>query len=201
MRPVSISGNRVRLRDMTHGDLPAWAAWMMPDNAWHRLDGPYYPKPTASEVKAMVAAANANINAGDWPVPRRRLVIADSERDALMGMVTSTWESRETNWLLIGIVLFDPESWGRGLGYEALGLWSDYLFVMMPQLARLDLRTWAGNHGMMKLAQKLGYQEEARFRKARIVDGDYYDGLGYGILREEWNARYPDGFAASLPIG
>ena len=51
---------------------------------------------------------------------------------------------------------------------------------------------------MMRLAQKLGYREEARFRNARIVDGHYYDGMGYGILREEWAARYPQGFAATL---
>jgi RimJ/RimL family protein N-acetyltransferase len=68
----------------------------------------------------------------------------------------------------------------------------------MPELARLDLRTWSGNHGMMALARKLGFIEEARFRKARIVDGAYHDGLGYGIRREEWATRYPDGFAASL---
>ena len=51
---------------------------------------------------------------------------------------------------------------------------------------------------MIGLAQKLGYREEARFRKARIVDGEFYDGLGYGILRDEWTHRFPAGFAASL---
>ena len=79
-----------------------------------------------------------------------------------------------------------------------MGLWGDYLFGAMPDLARLDLRTWSGNAGMMRLAAKLGFQEEARFRKARIVQGVHYDGMGYGVLREEWQARYPDGFAASL---
>lgn len=48
---------------------------------------------------------------------------------------------------------------------------------------------------MIRLAAKLGFQEEARFRKARIVNGEYYDGLGYGILREEWAGRFPRGSA------
>lgn len=39
---------------------------------------------------------------------------------------------------------------------------------------------------MMKLATKLGFQEEACFRKARIVKGEYFDSIGYGILREEF---------------
>jgi putative hydrolase of HD superfamily len=51
---------------------------------------------------------------------------------------------------------------------------------------------------MMRLAGKLGFLEEARHRKARIVNGRYYDSMGYGILREEWETRYPDGFAAHL---
>ncbi len=50
----------------------------------------------------------------------------------------------------------------------------------------------------MRLGEKLGYTLEARFRKARIVEGAYYDGLGYGIVREEWRRRYPGGFAAHL---
>jgi RimJ/RimL family protein N-acetyltransferase len=116
----------------------------------------------------------------------------------MIGQVSWYWISEETNWPALGIVIYDPQHWRKGIGYEALGLWSDYLLEVQPLFVRLDLRTWSGNAGMMRLAQKLGYREEARFRKARIVDGEYYDGLGYGILREEWTARYPQGFAAAL---
>ena len=99
---------------------------------------------------------------------------------------------------MVGIVIFDPTIWGQGIGYQALGLWTQYLFDTMPQIVRSDLRTWSGNLGMMRLAEKLGYREEARFRNARIVEGNYYDGLGYGVLRDEWIALYPEGFAAKL---
>ena len=47
---------------------------------------------------------------------------------------------------------------------------------------------------MVRLAERLGFSREACFRRARIVDGEYYDGLGYGVLREEWEERYPGGF-------
>ena len=42
---------------------------------------------------------------------------------------------------------------------------------------------------MMKLAEKLGYQLEGRFRKARIVGEEHYDALGYGMLRDDWQVR------------
>lgn len=51
---------------------------------------------------------------------------------------------------------------------------------------------------MIKLAKKLGFKEEAVFRMARIVEGEYYDGLGYGILRTEWEERYSKSFSSSL---
>ncbi len=174
---------RVVLRDWRETDLEPFAAWLQPGHRWKELDGPYYLRPSPGDVTAMVERDRAAIAAGDWPTPRTNLVIADKRSDTLLG-----------------IVLYDPATWGQGLGYEALGLWSDYLFDALPQIARLDLRTWSGNIGMTWLAVKLGYTLEARFRKARIVKGAYYDGLGYGVLREEWRERYPDGFAAHLDI-
>ncbi len=115
-------------------------------------------------------------------------------------MVSRYWISEETDWAAVGIVIYDAASWRTGIGYEALGLWSDYLLANCSEWVRLDLRTWSGNHAMIGLAQKLGYREEARFRQARIVDGAYYDGLGFGILRQEWVAQFPNGFAASLAV-
>jgi len=67
-----------------------------------------------------------------------------------------------------------------------LELWIDYLFRECKEIVRLDLRTWSGNKRMIHLSRKLGFKEEARFRKARIVDGNYYDSIGMGLLREEW---------------
>jgi putative hydrolase of HD superfamily len=51
---------------------------------------------------------------------------------------------------------------------------------------------------MMRLAEKLGFLQEACYRQARIVEGKYYDSVGYGILRTEWNLTYPGGFEAAL---
>ncbi len=196
--PLILTGQQIRLRDWQEADLDTYAYWLQPGHQWKELDGPYYPSPTPAQITVNIAALRAEIERSAWPDPRHRLIIAAAATDTLLGCVTWYWESVETQWLSVGISIFDPAHWGHGYGYEALGLWSSYLLQAMPQLARLDLRTWSGNSGMMRLAEKLGYQQEARFRKARIVRGAYYDGLGYGVLREEWTACYPAGFAAHL---
>jgi putative hydrolase of HD superfamily len=54
---------------------------------------------------------------------------------------------------------------------------------------------------MMRLAEKLGYKEEARFRMARIVEGEHFDSMGYGVLRSEWEMLYPNGFSVELMEG
>lgn len=195
---MEMCGVKVVLRDWREADLDRYAYWLNPGHRWQELDGPYYPKPNPAELTSLIGRERAQIQADDAPSPRTTLVVADSETDELMGRVSWYWESIETFWPGIGISIFDPARWGQGIGYEALGLWSDYLFRELPNIMRLDLRTWSGNVGMMHLAEKLGYKEEARFRKARVVNGLYYDGLGYGVLRDEWQQMYPQGFAPAI---
>lgn len=188
MNHLILDGNRIRLRPFTIPDVAIYRSWQKPGAAWHAWDGPYYPIPSEEELEYRSARAIAWIEAGHQPDPLKRLAIADRETDAMIGSVSRYWISEETHWPAIGIAFFDPEHWGKGLGFEALTLWVDLLFREHPEIVRLDMRTWSGNTRMMRLAEKLGFQLEARFRKARIVGGEYYDGLGYGLLREEWPA-------------
>lgn len=191
-------GRQIVLRDWIPEDLDPYREWQRPGQEWQALDGPYYARPSDAETTTFLERLASRIAAGKWPEPRMVVAVADASTNDLIGRVSYYWQSEETHWLSLGVVVYDPSRWRRGIGYEALGLWSDYILGEMPQLARLDLRTWSGNAGMMRLAEKLGYQREATFRKARVVDGEYFDGLGYGVLREEWAARYPSGFASTL---
>ena len=191
-----MKGIKINLRPWQLKDLDAYAHWLQPHHKWHQLDGPYYAKMTRGQIEKLKVKIQKKIEANE-PI-HQRVVIADARSDELLGTTSWYWQSKETNWLSVGIVIFDEANWGKGLGYEALGLWSQHLFDTMPELVRLDLRTWSGNVGMMKLAEKCGYREEARFRMARIVNGEHFDGMGYGVLRSEWSALYPNGFGSTL---
>ena len=189
-----IIGKQLVLRDWIEADLEPLRYWFQPDRAWKKFDAPYYPL-EADEIPAYIERRrHAILGNVVLPEPRTGLAIADVQTNELLGAVTAYWESIETLWLSIGIIIYNDAHWGRGLGYEAMGLWTHYQFDARPDIARLDLRTWSGNYGMISVARKLGFMLEACFRKARIVDGEYYDSLGFGILREEWHERYPHGF-------
>jgi putative hydrolase of HD superfamily len=200
MEKMYIPGNQIVLRDWQMDDLSTYAPWLQPGHRWQELDGPYYPGPGEAEIVEIIGRLRTRIENGDLDEPRRAMASARRQSNQLVGRLNWYLQSKAEGpkWISVGIAIFDPADWGRSLGYEALGLWSDYLWQAMPSIVRLDIRTWSGNQGMMALAEKLGYVEEARFRQARFVNGNYYDSVGYGVLREEWMARYPAGFAAHL---
>ena len=195
---MEILGKQILLRDWELEDLASYKQWMVGNPVWKTMDAPYYPLASEAKLNAGLAHRKQIITEKLFHEPRNGFVVARMDNRALVGVVNWYWESEETSWMSNGIAIFDPAFWGKGIGYEALGLWNQYLLDEFEEVVRLDLRTWSGNIGMMRLAEKLGYQLEARFRKARVVDGKYYDSIGYGVLREEWNALYPVGFQRFL---
>ena len=188
-------GKPFRLRDWREHDLEVYRYWMADHHPWKELDAPYFPVPSPEVIQTILEKIREKIQLGAFPVPRFKMVIADGETDRLVGVCSSYWQSKESIWLSAGIGIYDDSLWGQGIGYQALGRYCDHLWLGLPEIVRLDLRTWSGNTGMMRLAEKLGFTREATFRKARMVKGIWYDGIGYGVLREEWQARYPEGFA------
>ncbi|MCP5095763.1 MAG: GNAT family N-acetyltransferase [Chloroflexi bacterium] len=196
--PIKIVGQQTILRDWISEDVESYGYWMKPGHRWLDFDGPYYSHLTEKEIPKSMAKLQGFIDRNEWDTPRRKLVIANKQTNKIMGTVNWYWVSKETNWLDTGIGIWDEAYWGQGIGFEAFGLWCDYLFSEMEEIVRLGAGTWSGNHGMMALAEKVGMREESCRRDARIVKSKYYDSMGYGILRREWENLYPNGFAHHL---
>lgn len=180
-------GPRVELRAWEARDVEVVRYWNRPGHAWHRLNGPYFDAPTDASADALADRIRERVAAGQTDGGGRLLPVAEVG-GPVIGTV-SRYALDSTGWTAAGVVLWDEARWGLGLGTEALGLWVDLLFESDPALHRLDLRTWSGNAGMMRVAERLGFTLEARFREAREVDGARYDSLGYGILRSEWTGH------------
>lgn len=169
--------------------MPAYTYWQAPQHSWHDTNLPYYGRPTAADAQAQSQRLEAYVTA-DWsvrPSPRESLAIV-TPTDRMVGSVTWYWESQATGWRRMGIVLFDPAARGVGIGSEALALWTTYLFANTSD-RRLDFATYSGNEAMCAVGRRLGFVEEARFRRARPWQGVAYDGLVFGVLREEWEDR------------
>lgn len=179
---------KIKLRKIRKEDLEEYKYWQQPIHKYHAYNGPYFKKSTAKEVEGEIRKLSEQFDKGDEnPLSKKMLII--SEKTELLGEVNWYWKSKETNWLEIGIVIFDEKNWGKGIGQKALKLWIAEIFESKKDIVRLGLTTWSGNAGMMKLSEKLGMTKEADYRKARIIDGKYYNSISYGMLREEWENK------------
>lgn len=184
---IRLEASRATVRDWKPVDIEPLRTWMRPDAKWHDTNGPYFPRPTARELNQNVERRRVEslTDPADRADPRTSLAIVETETDRLIGQVSWYWESEVTDWRRMGIVIYDPARWCGGFGTQAMRLWTTYLFTH-TETVRLDVSTYSGNPGMMGVARKLGFREEGRFRKARIVNDTFYDSLVYGVLREEW---------------
>lgn len=177
----------IYLRQLQSKDLQSYEYWHHPSREYHKFNGPYYKKKTEEEIHQQIKEWQKSLEKGDASFLEQSLIICDKLTDDIIGEVNYYWKSIETNWLEIGIVIFNENYWGMGIGYSALSLWISHLFDKMPKLVRIGLTTWSGNLRMMHLAEKLKMKKEANFRMARIVNNQYYNSVSYGILRSEWN--------------
>jgi hypothetical protein len=105
-RAVHRDGRLIVLRDWRIPDLTRDATWSVPGQRWKELDGPYYPLPRAEETAAFVARKRAEIEGDAFPHPRSTLAIADKATDEFLGLVSWYWESQETHWPCVGLVIY-----------------------------------------------------------------------------------------------
>ncbi|MCP3803550.1 GNAT family N-acetyltransferase [Allokutzneria sp. A3M-2-11 16] len=187
---LRITGDRATLRDWAPEDEAVLPDLLAPHRPWHDTNGPYLGRPTEEQLAAKVRriAERARSLPEDLPEPRTSLAVLDTGSNRLIGEVSWYWEAEPASWRRMGVVIFDEVYWGGGYGTDALRLWTGYLFETTDAL-RLDFATYSGNPGMAAVGRKLGFTEEARFRNGRVLDGVAYDGLVFGVLREEWLAR------------
>ncbi|MFL5846822.1 MAG: GNAT family N-acetyltransferase [Solirubrobacteraceae bacterium] len=77
---------------------------------------------------------------------------------------------------------------GQGIGLEALRHITREVFERHPERLRIEGQTRQDNVAMRKVFARGGYVKEAVFRQAWPGEGGPYDGIGYAILRGDWES-------------
>lgn len=181
---VRIEGKKVVLRDVSESDIAALWYWHFEcaEPEWMKWYTPFKKIEKSTKDEFFIEQTWDIAQSYKLVVPKKLAIEVDGQ---FIGIVRRYWIDQSTNWLNIGICIYDPHYWSGGYGTEAFRLWIGYLFAQMD-IVRLGISTWSGNERMIKLAKKQGMQHEGRIRKARLVNGRYYDSVNMGILREEW---------------
>lgn len=186
MKELPLRDEELVLRSVEHEDLSELYELIYSDEdpEWKKWDAPYYPleRERYEHFEQRDAWAHGNGSKGARPCSIR-VIEADGE---IVGMISYYIEDPLSMWLEMGIVIYKPSRWGKGIGTRSLQLWSSHLFRKMP-IVRVGLTTWSGNERMMRVTPKLDCRSR-KARKCRIVEGVYYDSIRMGMLREEWEA-------------
>ena len=170
--------NDLTIRPIEEKDLYSFWEGAFKDEApeWKKWDAPYFPH-ASQTYEDFSKTAERWLDRDDfWGI---------EVNNKLIGIVSYYWEHEPSNWLEAGIILYESGNWGQGIGTRVFRLWFNHLFETLP-LVRVGFTTWSGNNRMIRVGEKLGMTMEARIRKVRYYDGQYYDSIRMGILREEW---------------
>ena len=85
----------------------------------------------------------------------------------------------------VGIGLGDRDYWGKGYGTDAMRVILRFAFTEL-NLHRVSLDVFEYNPRAIKSYEKAGFRLEGRVHQAIRRDGQRWDILFMGILREEW---------------
>jgi len=78
-----------------------------------------------------------------------------------------------------------PEHHGQGYAAEAVKAVLDYLFFTLNK-HRITASVDPANQKSINLLKKLGFRQEAHFRKSVLIRGEWCDDVIFAILEEEW---------------
>jgi RimJ/RimL family protein N-acetyltransferase len=78
-----------------------------------------------------------------------------------------------------------PQHWGKGYGTEALSLLLNFCFYEI-NMYRVELSVFSYNTAAIRLYEKVGFTKEGVSRSFMERNGQRYDDIHYGMLRDEW---------------
>lgn len=169
---------QVDVRPLVEGDLEWLWHWNVEvtDPQWKQWDGPYFGSEDTRTLIEFCLDWRPSVLAGD-----RAVVAVDGER---AGFVSRFPEPPAGGgWWELGIVLFEPHLWGRGVGRRALSAWADQTWDETDAHV-LTLTTWSGNERMVRCAAAAGFSECGRVPEARSWQGRRWDSVRMALLRD-----------------
>jgi RimJ/RimL family protein N-acetyltransferase len=173
----------IRLRRLQRSDAadilayrsdPAVAQWQY----WEPLDG---------ERVAVLLTDQSHIQPGMVGVP---LILAVQYEGKIVGDFNLTINIPEHLQGEVGFN-FHPAYTGRGLATRGLAAVLGFGFVQLG-LHRITSATFIENERAWRLLERVGMRREAHFIHDGFVRGRWVDVYSYGMLIDEWHARYPE---------
>jgi len=177
-------GPRVALRPLHRDDVDLWLREETEDPLSSYFLEPGTPLPKSRHDAEAFAERYAEFGHRD----ERIMWSIETHGGALVGAINLHSMDRRNGTFQSGTRVYSAHR-GAGYGLEAKLLVLRYAFHE-ERLQKYEVRCLATNEAMVRHMARLGATLEGRLRRHLFTDGAYVDELLYGLLREEFDARF-----------
>lgn len=175
---MEIKFQDVILRDMKQSDIENYVRWFTKETEWGNWDAPWEPF-EGDEQSERAGWTEYYESVKELPEDVTRWKFEIESNGVHIGWVSSytdlEWMENKEGIPAIGIDIPEGKYRRNGVGTKALSAFMEYL--KEQGYKTLYTQTWSGNIPMLRVAEKLGFQEIARKKDYREVDGKKYDAL------------------------
>jgi RimJ/RimL family protein N-acetyltransferase len=174
-RPMLV-GERVVLRSPEEEDGAAYHRWANDPEVTHTLET-RYPTSVAFFESALA----------DPPDPDGRVLTFSIENaeGELIGRIGLAAIDRDNGHAELGIVIGEPDAWGKGYGAEATRLMLRFAFEEM-RLEKVYLGVLEYNERALKMYAACGFRRDGCRRRHYFHRGRHWDVYELSILRDEF---------------
>ncbi len=183
MHAPYLIGPKLYLRALDRADAPMLQCFMNHPEVNHSLISwrPFTAEMEGEWVERM-GRSEQDVVLGISPLADDRLI-------GVCGLHAIDWRNRSATF---GIVIGEPDQWGKGYGTEATRMLTRHGFERM-NLHRIQLDVNESNERGRRAYEAVGYRREGVFRGAIFRDGGYADVHRMAILADDWKARTAKG--------
>ncbi|MEJ7152905.1 GNAT family protein [Staphylococcus ureilyticus] len=170
--------SRIKLRKMTKEDTELYNKWRNDIEVMHSTNPSLdvYPLESTKEfVEHVILESSTN----------KSYIMVEKEEEIPIGIISLInidYKNRNAECI---IDIGEKKHWGKGYGSESLELLLDYVFYEM-NLHRISLKVFSFNDRAISLYTKIGFQEEGNSRQSLFRNGQWYDIIHMGILKNEY---------------
>lgn len=178
--PPLFTGKLIRLAVPTPDDFPILQKWTENDVYQRLADGdPARPQ----SIEQIESFAKAFFESKDNYFFRIR-TLEDDRLIGGMGLFDFRWKDQTAEF---GIVIGEPDYWGKGYGSDAIQVMLRYAFHEL-NLHRICLQVMDYNTRACRAYEKCGFVKEGVQREAIKRNGKRWNLIDYAILYDEWLA-------------
>jgi RimJ/RimL family protein N-acetyltransferase len=172
-----MQGKLVRLRAYEKSDADALFRWFSDEDVTRWLGPPNFPSRAHQERFIELASASTD------DAKYFAIETLDGKLVGDCGLRFINWKSCKAEFF---ITIGEKQSWGKGLGSDALRIVIRLAFDKM-NLNRLWLTVLVDNPRAVRCYEKCGFVREGLLRQESYVDGKYRDVLLMGLLRQDYD--------------